>query len=120
MDSLELFAGPKVTGHCNITTYDMLIRAFYKNRSVHNPIKGHREGEKGVKPFKMEIKLDYVLVPCGLLLLTIYHGWLVFRIIYTPTRTVIGLNAECRHQWVFSLMKLCRVFMWWRIPVELL
>lgn len=49
-------------------------------------------------------KLDHVLVPAGLLVLVAYHGWLIYTIIYKPKRTVIGLNAESRRQWVHSLM----------------
>ncbi|GAB2295255.1 hypothetical protein Dimus_029449 [Dionaea muscipula] len=53
----------------------------------------------------MEIsQLDYILVPCGLLVLAVYHGWLLFTIIRTPELTAIGLNAESRYQWVYCLM----------------
>lgn len=45
-----------------------------------------------------------VLVPLGLLLFGIYHAWLFFTIRWNPRRTVIGLNAESRQQWVFSMM----------------
>ncbi|KAK8586626.1 hypothetical protein V6N13_010214 [Hibiscus sabdariffa] len=51
-----------------------------------------------------EDKLDLVLVPLGLLLLAVYHVWLLRAVLKHPTRTVIGLNAESRHQWVFSMM----------------
>lgn len=54
----------------------------------------------------MEIsQIDYILVPCGLLVLAVYHVWLVVMIIRAPERTVIGLNAESRRQWVYCLMK---------------
>ncbi|KAG8488094.1 hypothetical protein CXB51_018093 [Gossypium anomalum] len=49
-------------------------------------------------------KLDFILVPTGLLVLALYHIWLLFTILKYPTRTVIGLNAESRHQWVHSMM----------------
>lgn len=49
-------------------------------------------------------KLDMVLVPLGLLVFGLYHVWLVITVKRDPCRTVIGLNAESRHQWVFSLM----------------
>lgn len=49
-------------------------------------------------------KLDFILVPAGLLQLALYHVWLLFTILKHPTRTVIGLNAESRHQWVLSMM----------------
>ncbi|MED6156007.1 hypothetical protein PIB30_010939 [Stylosanthes scabra] len=53
----------------------------------------------------MEIaELDYVLVPVGVLVLGIYHVWLLYTIITHPCRTVIGLNAQSRYQWVLSLM----------------
>lgn len=48
---------------------------------------------------------DYVLVPLGLIVLGIYHLWLLFTIIRRPTTTVIGLNAVSRHQWVLHMMR---------------
>lgn len=51
-----------------------------------------------------EKRVDYVVVPVGLMVLLIYHGWLLFAVLRNPRRTVIGLNAESRHQWVLSLM----------------
>ncbi|KAI4350969.1 hypothetical protein L6164_005371 [Bauhinia variegata] len=51
-----------------------------------------------------EQHLDYVLVPLGLLVFATYHGWLLCSILRNPFRTVIGLNAKSRHQWVFSMM----------------
>ncbi|KDP35159.1 hypothetical protein JCGZ_10693 [Jatropha curcas] len=51
-----------------------------------------------------EEDLDYVLVPVGLLVMGIYHIWLLFTIIKSPSRTVIGINAESRHQWVLAIM----------------
>ncbi|KAJ7975171.1 Protein of unknown function, DUF599 [Quillaja saponaria] len=50
------------------------------------------------------ICLDYILVPLGLSLFGIYNFWLLKTIVSNPSRTVIGLNAETRHQWVFSMM----------------
>ncbi|KAK1565115.1 hypothetical protein Q3G72_019104 [Acer saccharum] len=49
-------------------------------------------------------KFDYVLIPSGLFVLALYHVWLLYNIIRNPRQTVIGLNAESRHQWVFSIM----------------
>ncbi|KNA19094.1 hypothetical protein SOVF_064820 [Spinacia oleracea] len=49
--------------------------------------------------------LDFVLVPSGLVILVIYHVWLVFAIIRRPLKTVVGLNAVIRHQWVHHMMK---------------
>ncbi|XP_040997256.1 uncharacterized protein LOC121243231 [Juglans microcarpa x Juglans regia] len=51
-----------------------------------------------------ERSLDYVLVPSGLLLMGVYHVWLFVTILYNPRRTVIGINAECRQAWIFSIM----------------
>ncbi|GMN46360.1 hypothetical protein TIFTF001_015542 [Ficus carica] len=52
--------------------------------------------------------LDFVLIPMGLFLFGTYHAWLFFTIRRHPRRTVIGLNAESRHQWVFSMMAVVR------------
>lgn len=53
----------------------------------------------------MEVEqLDTVLVPLGLGLMGLYHVWLVITVKRDPRRTVIGLNAESRRQWVFCLM----------------
>jgi len=49
-------------------------------------------------------QLDFVLVPLGLLVFLMYHIWLVYSIVHNPLRTVIGLNAESRHQWVLAIM----------------
>ncbi|XP_023772281.1 uncharacterized protein LOC111920949 [Lactuca sativa] len=51
-----------------------------------------------------EKDMDYVLVPLGLGIMILYHIWLVYTVLTNPRRTVIGLNAESRHQWVFSMM----------------
>ncbi|XP_028095197.1 uncharacterized protein LOC114295200 isoform X1 [Camellia sinensis] len=50
------------------------------------------------------VELEHVLIGLGMGVLGLYHGWLVFTIRHNPKRTVIGLNAESRHQWVFSMM----------------
>ncbi|XP_039160780.1 uncharacterized protein LOC104425804 isoform X2 [Eucalyptus grandis] len=44
-----------------------------------------------------EERLDYVLVPLGLLMLAVYHAWLLVAIVRNPRSTVVGLNAESRH-----------------------
>ncbi|XP_047339812.1 uncharacterized protein LOC124943337 [Impatiens glandulifera] len=49
-------------------------------------------------------QLDYILVPLGIALFISYNFWLLFAILRYPKRTVIGLNAESRRQWVFSMM----------------
>ncbi|KAL0415914.1 UNVERIFIED_CONTAM: hypothetical protein Slati_3423300 [Sesamum latifolium] len=51
-----------------------------------------------------EKQLDFVLVPLGMGVLLAYHVWLLFTIVNNPRKTVIGLNAESRHKWVFCLM----------------
>ncbi|XP_015882791.3 uncharacterized protein LOC107418602 [Ziziphus jujuba] len=51
-----------------------------------------------------EDRLDLVLVPLGLVVFGIYHVWFIFTVLHTPRRTVIGLNAESRRQWVVSMM----------------
>ena len=48
--------------------------------------------------------LDFALVPAGLLLLSSYHAWLLYRIKRYPTTTVIGLNALNREIWVDTMM----------------
>lgn len=53
----------------------------------------------------MEIEeLDYVLVPVGMLVLLMYHVWLLYTIIRQPSSTVIGLNAQTRYQWILFMM----------------
>ncbi|MED6156008.1 hypothetical protein PIB30_010940 [Stylosanthes scabra] len=53
----------------------------------------------------MEMKeVEYVLVPLGLLVFVLYHVWLLYTIHRNPLRTVIGLNAHSRHQWVLCMM----------------
>ncbi|WCJ33063.1 hypothetical protein M5689_014447 [Euphorbia peplus] len=49
--------------------------------------------------------LDYTLVPSGLVILLSYHIWLFLRIIYTPYKTVIGVNALTRGFWVRAMME---------------
>lgn len=51
-----------------------------------------------------EKQLDSVLVPLGLAMFLGYHVWLLFTIIRNPRRTVVGINAQSRHKWVFCLM----------------
>ncbi|KAF7819922.1 putative transmembrane protein [Senna tora] len=50
-----------------------------------------------------EQSLDSILVPVGLVVLGAYHVWLLYTILRHPSRTVIGLNAMSRHQWVISM-----------------
>lgn len=49
--------------------------------------------------------LDYVLVPTGLLIMVCYHIWLLYRVVYHPSTTVIGINAINRRFWVRAMME---------------
>lgn len=49
--------------------------------------------------------LDYTLVPLGLLVMAVYHMWLLRRILRHPTTTVIGINAVNRRLWVHAMME---------------
>lgn len=60
--------------------------------------------ERAVEMIMEEKQLDLVLVPLGMAVLLAYHVWLLFTIRRNPRRTVIGLNAESRHNWVLCLM----------------
>ncbi|XP_077221282.1 transmembrane protein, putative (Protein of unknown function, DUF599) [Tasmannia lanceolata] len=51
-----------------------------------------------------ERHLDFVLVPLGLLVMGIYHIWLLYLIIRFPKHTVIGLNSVARKRWVKTMM----------------
>uniref|UniRef100_A0A803PR72 Uncharacterized protein n=1 Tax=Cannabis sativa TaxID=3483 RepID=A0A803PR72_CANSA len=46
-----------------------------------------------------------MLVPLGILGMVVYHGWLLYRVIYHPTKTVIGVNAIHRRYWVRAMME---------------
>lgn len=52
-----------------------------------------------------ERELDSILIPVGIGVLGTYHIWLLYNIKRHPTRTVIGINAESRHKWVFNMME---------------
>ncbi|CAK9187754.1 unnamed protein product [Ilex paraguariensis] len=49
--------------------------------------------------------LDYVLVPTGLMLMLVYHLWLLHQIVKHPTKTFIGINAINRRFWVHAMME---------------
>ncbi|XP_068643518.1 uncharacterized protein [Aristolochia californica] len=51
-----------------------------------------------------EKHLDFILVPLGLLIMSIYHLWLLGCIVRNPKGTVIGLNALARERWVKFMM----------------
>lgn len=54
---------------------------------------------------RMEAKyLEYLMVPLGFAVLVSYHLWLVITIYRRPKRTVIGINAESRRQWVSTMI----------------
>ncbi|KAG1331994.1 hypothetical protein COCNU_02G019620 [Cocos nucifera] len=49
--------------------------------------------------------LDAVLVPLGLLLPILYHGWLWHKVRFQPQQTTIGINSSGRRLWVLAIMK---------------
>ncbi|XP_071703748.1 uncharacterized protein [Rutidosis leptorrhynchoides] len=49
--------------------------------------------------------LDYVLVPAGLVVMVVYHVWLIYEIRHKPASTVVGMNAINRRFWVTSMME---------------
>ncbi|KAL9275473.1 hypothetical protein AKJ16_DCAP21640 [Drosera capensis] len=49
--------------------------------------------------------LDYSLVPAGLVIMVIYHLFLLHRIVKHPTSTVVGINAINRRIWVLAMME---------------
>ncbi|XP_071703957.1 uncharacterized protein [Rutidosis leptorrhynchoides] len=53
----------------------------------------------------MKVDLDFVLVPVELLVMVVYHVWLLCQIRHTPARTVIGMNAINRRFWVTYMME---------------
>ncbi|KAK9080495.1 hypothetical protein SSX86_000253 [Deinandra increscens subsp. villosa] len=53
----------------------------------------------------MKYDLDFVLVPLGLLVMAVYHLWLLYQIRHKPARTVIGMNAISRRFWVSLMME---------------
>ncbi|CAM0912894.1 unnamed protein product [Alopecurus aequalis] len=50
-------------------------------------------------------RLDFVLVPLGLVVMVGYHLWLLLRIRRLPATTVIGINAINRRIWVRHIME---------------
>lgn len=66
--------------------------------------RGRGKSERGRRRRMEEKKVDYVVVPVGLMVLLIYHCWLLITVLRNPRRTVIGINAESRRQWVYALM----------------
>ncbi|KAL0535560.1 hypothetical protein IC582_029895 [Cucumis melo] len=53
----------------------------------------------------MEVKdLEFFMVPLGFAVLVSYHLWLIITIYRRPKRTVIGVNAESRRQWVSTMI----------------
>ncbi|XP_065865812.1 uncharacterized protein [Euphorbia lathyris] len=49
--------------------------------------------------------IDYTLIPAGFGIMIAYHIWLFLRVIYTPYKTVIGVNAVNRRFWVRAMMQ---------------
>ncbi|KAB1223790.1 hypothetical protein CJ030_MR2G012901 [Morella rubra] len=88
---------PLVCSHAALRTIFTLCLCFIEK--VRASFRRERERER-----MEEKQLDYVLVPFGLLVLGLYHVWLLVTILRFPKKTVIGLNSQSRHQWVFSMM----------------
>eukprot|EP01018_Ginkgo_biloba_P016105 Gb_35662 [translate_table: standard] len=44
------------------------------------------------------------MVSVGLLVLSAYHMWLIYRVINYPFTTILGINAINRRVWVESMM----------------
>ncbi|KAH7686105.1 hypothetical protein IHE45_04G082500 [Dioscorea alata] len=65
-----------------------------------------------MKKMMMELKgvvvksmgVDLVMVTLGLLVMGVYHVWLLRTILRCPNRTVIGLNALARKRWVRAMI----------------
>ncbi|KAI4337451.1 hypothetical protein L6164_015866 [Bauhinia variegata] len=49
--------------------------------------------------------LDVILVPLGFLVTIGYHAWLWHKVRTQPHRTIIGINASGRRNWVAAMMK---------------
>ncbi|KAM0945890.1 hypothetical protein DsansV1_C09g0089001 [Dioscorea sansibarensis] len=59
------------------------------------------------RSWMMELRVvgvDLVMVPLGLLVVGVYHAWLLRTILRCPNRTVIGLNALARKRWVRAMI----------------
>ncbi|GMJ11429.1 hypothetical protein like AT5G46060 [Hibiscus trionum] len=50
--------------------------------------------------------LDLALVPTGLLILSIYHVFLLYRCLKSPETTVIGLENHFKKAWVERMMRI--------------
>ncbi|CAL1376165.1 unnamed protein product [Linum trigynum] len=48
--------------------------------------------------------LDFTLVPLGLILMSCYHLWLLFRVLNHPSKTTIGVNSINRQFWARAMM----------------
>ncbi|XP_010519578.1 PREDICTED: uncharacterized protein LOC104798992 [Tarenaya hassleriana] len=54
----------------------------------------------------MEMKiLDYTLIPMGMMVMVVYHLWLLRRIVRRPSSTIVGLNVINRRLWVQAMME---------------
>ncbi|XP_022717747.1 uncharacterized protein LOC111276238 [Durio zibethinus] len=49
--------------------------------------------------------LDLVLVPSGLLIMSAYHVFLLYRCLKLPQTTVIGYENHCRKAWVERMLQ---------------
>ncbi|KAJ4976318.1 hypothetical protein NE237_001424 [Protea cynaroides] len=53
----------------------------------------------------VEDHLDLILVPAGLLIMFIYHLYLVYQILRYPSTTAVGYQNQSRMLWVESMMQ---------------
>lgn len=49
--------------------------------------------------------LDLVLVPCGLLIMFVYHLFLLYRYLHQPHTTVMGFEDHDRRAWVKAVVQ---------------
>lgn len=54
--------------------------------------------------------LDVILVPTAFFINIAYHFWLWHMVRTHPSRTIIGINASGRRNWVSSMMKVLSLY----------
>ncbi|MED6168600.1 hypothetical protein PIB30_013095 [Stylosanthes scabra] len=52
-----------------------------------------------------KVIIDLILVIVGLLVMAMYHFWLLHRVLRHPTKTIIGVNAINQRLWVETMME---------------
>lgn len=68
-----------------------------------------RERERETMGFQKE-SLDLVLVPCGLILMFVYHVVLLYRYLKYPETTVLGFENHTKRAWVERVMEVISLF----------